>query len=224
MKILIIEDEEKLAISLKAGLKIQGNTVDIVTDGIAGENRILMSRNDYDVVILDLSLPGKNGFEICKNVRSMGATLPILILTARSSVNDKVLALESGADDYLVKPFALSELLARIHALVRRPHSSPPRILNIQNLSLNPETRVVTREGKTIKLTLKEFALLQYLMEHDNQVVTREEIFAHIWDFAENSPSNVIDAHMKNLRKKTGDDRSKDLIDTIRGVGYRIRG
>lgn len=224
MKILIVEDEEKLAISLKGGLKLKGNIVDIVADGIAGENRILMSRNDYDVVILDLSLPGRNGFDICRHVRSMGVTLPILILTARNSVSDKVAALDSGADDYLVKPFALSELLARIHALVRRPHPSHAPTLTIQNLSLDPETRVVMRAGKTIKLTLKEFALLQYLMEHDNQVVTREEIFTHLWDFAENSPSNVIDAHIKNLRKKTGDDRSKDLIDTIRGVGYRIRG
>lgn len=223
MKVLIVEDEDKLAQALKAGLKHEGYTVDIVEDGPRGENRILMCRGDYDIVILDLMLPGKNGFEICKHVRSVGVTLPILILTARDGIEDKVLALNSGADDYLVKPFSFDELLARMQALLRRPRESLPGMLQIADLVLNPTTRVVTRDEKTINLTLKEFELLQYLMRHPNQVMGREDIFAHLWDFADNSLSNVIDAHIKNLRKKIDEGYSKKLLETIRGVGYTIK-
>ena len=224
MKVLIVEDEDKLAQVLKSGLKLEGHTADTIEDGLRGATRILMCRNDYDVVILDLMLPGKNGFEICKSVRQMGVTLPILILTARGDIEDKVLALNSGADDYLVKPFAFNELLARLQALVRRPHESLPTLLKVQDVVLNPVTREVTRDGKVIDLTLKEFQFLQYLMEHANQVMGREEIFSHLWDFADNSLSNVIDAHIKNLRKKIDDGYSQKLLETVRGVGYRIKG
>ena len=223
MKVLIVEDEDKLAQALKSGLKHEGYTVDILEDGLRGENRILMCRNDYDIVILDLMLPGKNGFEICKHVRSMGVTLPILILTARDGIEDKILALNSGADDYLVKPFAFGELLARMQALLRRPLESLPELLQVADLILNPTTREVTRDGKQIELTLKEFELLQYLMRHPNQVLGREDIFAHLWDFADSSLSNVIDAHIKNLRKKIDEGYSRKLLETIRGVGYTIK-
>ena len=224
MKVLIVEDEAKLAAMLKAGLKLEGHTVDVIEDGLRGESRILMCRNDYDIVILDLMLPGKNGFEICTNVRNMGVTLPILILTARGDIEDKVLALNSGADDYLVKPFSFDELLARMQALLRRPHESLPTLLEVHDLVLNPVTREVTRDGKTIDLTLKEFQFLHYLMKHANQVMGREDIFAHLWDFADSSLSNVIDAHIKNLRKKIDDGHSQKLLETVRGVGYTIKG
>ncbi len=223
MKVLIVEDEEKLAQALKSGLKYEGYTVDVIEDGPRGENRILMCRNDYDIVILDLMLPGKNGFEICKSVRALGVTLPILILTARDGIEDKILALNSGADDYLVKPFAFGELHARMQALLRRPRESLPGILKLHDLVLNPSTREVTRGEKKIDLTLKEFELLQYLMRHPNQVMGREDIFAHLWDFADSSLSNVIDAHIKNLRKKIDEGYSKKLLETIRGVGYTIK-
>jgi DNA-binding response OmpR family regulator len=223
MKVLIVEDEEKLAEALKSGLKYEGFTVDILGDGLRGENRILMCRGDYDVIILDLMLPGKNGFEICKTVRSKGVTLPIIILTARDGTDDKILALNSGADDYLVKPFAFGELLARIRALLRRPRESLPGTLQLGDLVLNPTTREVTRDEKHIDLTLKEFELLQYLMRHPNQVMGREDIFAHLWDFADSSLSNVIDAHIKNLRKKIDEGFPKKLLETIRGVGYTIK-
>jgi DNA-binding response OmpR family regulator len=223
MKVLIVEDEEKLAEALKTGLKYEGFTVDVLGDGLRGENRILMCRGDYDVVILDLMLPGKNGFEICKTVREKGVTLPIIILTARDGIDDKILALNSGADDYLVKPFAFGELLARIRALLRRPRESLPELLQLNDLMLNPTTREVTRDGKHIDLTLKEFELLQYLMRHPNQVMGREDIFAHLWDFADSSLSNVIDAHIKNLRKKIDEGYAKKLLETIRGVGYTIK-
>jgi DNA-binding response OmpR family regulator len=223
MKVLIIEDEERLANLLMSSLKSEGHTVDIISDGLKGEIRILMCRKDYDVVILDLMLPGKDGFAICKSVREKGVVLPILVLTARGGIDDKVLALNSGADDYLVKPFAFSELLARIHALTRRPAEVLPTILEVRDLILNPVTRVVTRGGEVIELTLKEFEFLHYLMKHKNQVLGREDIFGHLWDFADNSLSNVIDAHIKNLRKKIDDGHSPKLLETIRGVGYTIK-
>jgi len=223
MHILIVEDEEKLAKALKIGLEEEGHAVDYLMDGKHGENRIVMCQHDYDLVILDLMLPGKNGFEVCKDVREMGVTLPIIILTARDSTEDKVLALDSGADDYLVKPFAFSELVARMRALLRRPREALPEELKIKDLTLNPATREVTRGGKPIRLTLKEFELLQYLMRHPNQVMEREDIFVHLWDFADTTMSNVIDVHIKNLRKKVDTGHREKLLETIRGVGYSIK-
>lgn len=223
MKILIVEDEVKLAEAIKEGLALEGHTVDTLDDGLRGETRILMCRNDYDVIILDLMLPGKNGFDICKNVRDHGVILPILILTARSSIDDKVLALNSGADDYMVKPFSIQELIARLHALLRRPQQTRPEVLRVRDLTLNPITREVIRGEERIDLTLKEFEFLLYLMKHVNQVMGREDIFSHLWDFADSSMSNVIDAHIKNLRKKIDDGHSHKLLETIRGIGYAIK-
>ena len=223
MKILIVEDEEKLAVGLKAGLEHEGFAVDYLTDGGKGETRIRTCRGDYDVVILDLMLPTKNGFEVCAEVRAAGVTLPILILTARDSVEDKVLALNSGADDYLVKPFAFDELVARVHALLRRPRETLPGELLAGDLRLDPLTREVFRGKEKIELTLKEFELLQYLMRHPNQVMGREDIFAHIWDFADTSLSNVIDVHIKNLRRKIDDKHDRKLLETVRGIGYTLK-
>lgn len=225
MRVLIIEDEEKLAKALKLGLEKEGFAVDYLLEGISGQQRIETYRNDYDVVILDLMLPGKNGFQVCAEARERGVTLPILILTARDAIEDKVLALDSGADDYLVKPFAFDELLARTRALLRRPKETLSNPLQIENLILDPSRREVYRNGNKIDLTLKEFELLHYLMRNPGKVFNREDIFSHLWDFADNSLSNVIDVHIKNLRRKIDDENNNEkLLETIRGVGYRIRG
>ncbi len=223
MKVLIVEDEEKLAIGLKSGLEHEGFTADYLTDGEKAETRIRTCRGDYDVIILDLMLPIKNGFEVCEDVRRAGVTLPILILTARDTIEDKVLALNSGADDYLVKPFSFDELVARLHALLRRPRETLPGELRAYDLTLNPVTREVYRGDERIDLTLKEFELLQYLMRHPNHVMGREDIFAHIWDFADTSLSNVIDVHIKNLRRKLDEKHDRKLLETVRGIGYTLK-
>lgn len=224
MKILIIEDEEKLAQSLKRGLEKEGYAADYVLDGEAGQRRIELCRNDYDLIILDLMLPKKDGFEVAKNVRAQNILNPILVLTARDTTEDKIAALDGGADDYLLKPFSFEELLARIRALLRRPEQTLPVELMVKNLSLNASTRRVLRNGKEVPLTLKEFGLLEYLMRHPNQVLSREQILDHLWDFAFDSFSNVVDVHVKNLRKKVDNGHHEKLLETIRGVGYRIKG
>lgn len=223
MRILIVEDEEKLAQSLKKGLEKEGFAVDYIMDGDAGERRIVVSHKDYDLVILDLMLPGKDGFQICRDVREQQITTPILVLTARDATEDKVTALDAGADDYLVKPFSFEELMARVRALLRRPEQALPNELVVKDLCLDTTTRKVTRKGKEINLTLKEFNLLEYLMRHADQVLTREQILDHLWDFAFDSFSNVVDVHVKNLRKKIDGNQHEKLLETIRGVGYRIK-
>jgi len=225
MRILVIEDEEKLAQSLKKGLERSGYAVDYLLDGEAGERRLEVSHGDYDLIILDLMLPRKNGFEVCQSVRARGITTPILILTARDMMNDKVNALDAGGDDYLVKPFSFDELLARIRALLRRPVAGLTAELCVADITLKPASREVTRGGKKVALTLKEFELLHYLMRHPGEVLNREDIYTHLWDFADNSLSNTIDVHVKNLRKKLGDHdhHDKKLVETVRGVGYRLR-
>jgi two-component system OmpR family response regulator len=225
MRILIVEDEEPIAHSLKLFLEKHGNAVDFLLDGKSGERRMATRRDDYDFLILDLTLPEKNGFEVCQSLRKLGITTPILILTGRNNVQDKVLALDSGADDYIVKPFSPEELLARIRAIYRRPVGSFVETLQVRDLTLDPGTREVHRDGKKIELTLKEFELLQYLMRHPDQAINREDLFAHLWDFSDNSLSNIIDAHMKNLRKKVDAEVEEDekLLETVRGIGYKIR-
>jgi DNA-binding response OmpR family regulator len=224
MRVLIVEDEEKLALSLKKGLEKSGYAVDYLLDGEAGERRLKTRHQDYDIVVLDLMLPGKSGFEVCRSLRDQGVTLPILVLTARDTVSDKVEALDSGADDYLVKPFSLEELLARMRAIHRRPNTVLEKELRVRDVVLNPNTREVHRGEEKINLTLKEFELLAYMMRHPNQVLNREDIFLHLWDFADNSLSNTIDVHIKNLRKKLGDKDHDRLVETVRGVGYKITG
>ena len=223
MRALIIEDEEKLAQSIKKGLERSGYAADYVLDGQSGEKRIMLYRSDYDVIILDLMLPEKNGFEVCRAVREAGITVPILILTARDMTDDKILALDSGADDYLVKPFSFEELLARLRALLRRPATTLPNDLRVGTLTLKLAEHEAYQSGVKLDLTLKEFELLHYLMRHHGTVVNREELYLHLWDFADNAMSNIIDAHVKNLRKKliTGS-AGATTIETVRGIGYRI--
>lgn len=222
MKLLIIEDDERLGQMLKAGFIREGYAVDYISDGETGERRAEMHHTDYDLMILDLVLPKKQGDEICRNVRQKGIFLPILILTAKSSTEDKVNLLDMGADDYLVKPFSFVELLARVRALARRPAKSLPAELKVADLVLNPATNKVFRGKTEIDLTLKEFRLLEYLMRHPDQVINRDQILDNLWDFNFSSFSNVVDVHMKNLRKKIGNDHSR-LLETIRGVGYRLK-
>lgn len=222
MRALIIEDEIKLAESLKKGLERSGYAADYVMDGEAGERRLELYHKDYDVVILDLMLPKKNGFEVCRSVREKGFTIPILILTARDMTDDKVLALDSGADDYLIKPFSLNELLARLRALLRRPAATLKNDLSLGTITMKVAEREVFQNGKKLDLTLKEFELLHYLMRHPGQAIGREDLYLHLWDFADNAMSNIIDAHVKNLRHKLGAGAEGTTIETVRGVGYRI--
>lgn len=224
MRILVIEDEEKLAKALKRGLDKEGYAVDYVTDGEQGQKRIELYQNEYDLIILDLMLPKKSGATVCRNVRKKGITTPILVLSAKGMVGDKTELLDLGADDYLVKPFSFDELVARIRALMRRPEELLPTILKTGKITLNTATRQVFVNGREVSLTLKEFVLLEYLMRSKGRVLTREQIFDALWDFANDSFSNVIDVHIKNLRKKLDDDsQNPRLLQTVRGVGYKIK-
>lgn len=222
MRILIVEDEEKLAKSIKTYLEKEGYAADIILDGETAERRIRMSRKDYDLVVLDLMLPKKGGYEVCKAVRAAKIDIPIIILTGKDSVEDKTSLLDSGADDYLTKPFHLPELSSRIRALLRRPKEVLPVEIKIHDLTLNATTRTVHRGEKLVSLTLKEFNLLEYLMRNVNQVLSRDQLTNHVWDFAFDSFSNIVDVHIMNIRKKIGDPNGK-IIETVRGVGYWIR-
>ncbi len=223
MRILIVEDNKKLAEVIKRGLEKEGFAVDYLTDGESGERRMLVNHNEYDLLILDVMLPLKDGVSVCKSLREKGISTPILMLTAKVATEDKVLGLDSGADDYLTKPFSFSELVARIKALLRRPSEPLPEELIAKDLVLNAVTRSVSRGSRKISLTLKEFMVLEYLMRHPNQAITREQLYDHAWDFAAVPFSNTIDVHLKNLRKKIDDGHAEKLLETIRGVGYRLR-
>ena len=226
MKILIVEDEKRLATTIKRGLKTKGYAVDLLHDGAEAKQRILMYRNEYDLIILDLMLPNLSGEEICKEVRDAGVVTPILILTARNELSTKVDLLNSGADDYMEKPFSFSELEARIGALLRRPHDSLPTELRSPegSIMLDRKTHTVTIYDANVPLTLKEFMLLEYFLRNPYTVITRDELLEHAWDFSFSSFSNVVDVHVKNLRKKLEAARTKARIETVRGVGYRFVG
>lgn len=230
MHLLIVEDEEKLAKALKKGLEIKGYAVDWLADSQKALNRILMYRKEYDLILLDLMLPGMDGAEITEKVRQADVTTPIIILTARNETEHKVDLLNKGADDYIVKPFSFDELLARINSVLRRPSVTKPVILTVGDVSMDTATRTVTKGGKEIPLTLKEFSLLECFMRQPGEVLTREKLFDHVWDFNALSWSNVLDVHMKNLRKKltygtdTNGKTSERFFETVRGVGYRLSG
>ncbi len=220
MKILIVEDNKKLAENIKQGLVQEGYAADVIEEGTAAERRILINRDEYDLVILDRMLPGKDGVSVCMSWRENGVVVPVLMLTALTTTDDKVVGLDAGADDYLAKPFAFKELLARIHALLRRPKQTFPDILSDRDISINTTTRTVTIKDKPISLTLKEFMVLEYMMRNVGKVVTRDELYSHAWDFADSSFSNTVDVHIKNLRKKIHDNGK--IIQTVRGVGYKM--
>ena len=225
MHILIVEDEERLAKALKKGLEMKGYAVDWLLDSAKALSRILLYRNEYDLVILDLMLPGIDGATITASVRAENVTVPIIILTARNETEHKVDLLNRGADDYVVKPFSFEELLSRINAVLRRPTSAKPVTLKVGPLQMDMATRTVKKQDEEIPLTLKEFSLLECFMRQPNEVLSREKLFDHVWDFNSLSWSNVLDVHMKNLRKKLGTHENGDqLFETVRGVGYRLAG
>jgi DNA-binding response OmpR family regulator len=224
MRILVVEDEDKIAEALSEGLTKKGFAVDVMKDGAEALSRLSLHRNDYDLVVLDLGLPGMSGAEVCREARAKEVTTPILILTGEDKVETKVDLLLSGADDYLVKPFSFEELLARIHALSRRPTDTKPAVLHVGDLELDPAAHRVKKDGAPLELTLKEFMLLEYFMRHPNEVVNREDLLTHLWDFNYESFSNVIDVHIKNLRRKLGSTGDDSILETVRGIGYRLRG
>ncbi|VAX36743.1 Two-component transcriptional response regulator, LuxR family [hydrothermal vent metagenome] len=221
MRILVIEDEKKISSFVERGLKEQHYAVDVAFDG--EEGLYMVDINPYDLILMDIMLPKKSGIEICKELREKKNNTPILMLTAKGSVNDKVLGLNAGADDYLSKPFSFSELLARIRALLRRQREEKVDYLRVADLELNMLNHNVQRGGKAIMLTNKEYGLLQYLMLNTNQVVTRTMISEHVWKESFDSFTNVIDVHIKYLRDKIDKGVDKKLLHTVRGAGYMIK-
>ena len=220
MRILVVEDERRIADFISRGLSEQGYAVDVAGDG---EGALLWPDvAEFDVIILDIMLPARDGIDVCRTLRRRGMRTPILMLTARDAVEDRVRGLDSGADDYLVKPFAFAELLARVRALTRREPAATGTALGVGDLILDTTTRDVSRDGKRIELTTKEYALLEYLLRHRNQVLTRTMIAEHVWNYEFDNASNVIDVHVRNLRRKIDDPFETKLISTVRGAGYRI--
>ena len=221
MRVLLVEDEPKLATFIEKGLAEESFLVDAVRDG---EHALEEARRTvYDVIILDLRLPGIDGFAVCREIRALGNQTPILILSARGLVEDRVRGLETGADDYLTKPFAFSELSARVRALLRRRQSATLLTLRVGDLALDPITRIVKRGTRRVDLTQKEFALLDYLMRHAGHVVTRAMIAEHVWDFNFDRLTNVIDVYINHLRNKIEGPAEPRLIHAVRGSGYVIR-
>lgn len=221
MKILLVEDNIKLSKSIKQGLEQEGFAVDCLYDGPMAESRLKMSGEEYDVVILDRMLPGKDGISVCKALRGVGVTVPIIMLTALDTTGDKVEGLDAGADDYLAKPFEFSELVARLHALLRRPKNLSADTVELGDIVLDTTNKIVKYKGKEITLTLKEFMVLEYLVRNSGKVISRDTLYSHAWDFADSSFSNTVDVHIKNLRKKLKDNGK--IIQTVRGLGYKIQ-
>jgi two-component system copper resistance phosphate regulon response regulator CusR len=218
MKILIVEDEQKTGDYLKQGLSEAGFVADLARDGVDGLHLALT--DDYDLVVLDVMLPRLDGWQVLREIRQKGKHLPVLFLTARDQVEDRVKGLEFGADDYLVKPFAFSELLARVRALLRRGRTSEPELLQVADLELDLLRRRVTRAGKRIDLTAKEFALLELLLRRQGEVLPRSLIASQVWDMNFDSDTNVIEVAVRRLRAKIDDDFEPKLIRTVRGMGY----
>ncbi|MEJ0000622.1 MAG: response regulator transcription factor [Verrucomicrobiota bacterium] len=220
MRILLVEDEEKVSRFVVRGLKAESYAVDAVGDAVAG--RDYLASYGYDLVILDLNLPGPSGTELLQHIRSGNTTVPVLILTARDSVEDKVRNFERGADDYLTKPFAFAELLVRIKALLRRGPVDRSSVLHVEDLRLNRTTHTVARKDSAIDLTAKEFALLEYLMVNAGRVLSRTMIIEHVWDQSFEGLTNIVDVYIRQLRRKIDEEHELKLIRTVRGVGYSI--
>lgn len=219
MRILVVEDEHKIANSIKQGLEQEKYAVDLAYDGNLGLD--LAVGEEYDVIILDRLLPGIEGVSLLKQIRKKNIHTPVLFLTAKGQVEDKVEGLDAGADDYLVKPFAFSELLARVRVLTRRPKNSTGSILKVNDLTLDPLVFEVQRSGLKINLSSKEFSLLEYLMHHPNRTIKKEQIIAHVWDYDSDVLPNSVEVYIKHLRDKLG---KPNLIHTVRGFGYKIGG
>jgi heavy metal response regulator len=221
VSLLVIEDERKIRDFLRRGLEEEGYTVEVAADGEIGLE--LASGQAYDLIILDLLLPGRDGLDVCRALRGQGKATPVLMLTARDTVSDRVAGLDIGADDYLTKPFAFEELLARIRALLRREHALRPTVLRIADLALDPATRAVTRGERTVELTTREYQLLYLLMRHPGQILSRVTIEERVWGYDSTAGSNVVDAYIRLLRRKIDSGQSKKLIFTVRGAGYVLK-
>jgi DNA-binding response OmpR family regulator len=221
MRVLVVEDERRLASIIKRGLIEEGYAVDAVFDG--EEAQYMAETTSYDIIILDIMLPKKDGIAVCKDLRAQKINTPILMLTARDSVEDRVKGLDSGADDYVIKPFAFSELLARIRALMRRESLSKTPKIQVGDLLLDTLTREAWRGERKIDLTTKEYSILEYFMSHPNMVITRTMLEENAWDYEYDSMSNIIDVYIRRLRRKIDGDENDSLIQTVRGAGYRLK-
>src|SRR5437899_12596228 len=221
MRVLVVEDELRMASLIRRGLVAEGLAADVAPNG---EDALWMAEaHEYDAIVLDVLLPGLNGFETCGRLRANGVWAPVLMLTARDAVEDRVEGLDNGADDYLVKPFAFAELLARLRALVRRGEPERPIVLSVGDLTLDPATREVRRGGAVIALSTKEFALLEIFMRRPGEVLSRLYLLAHAWDFAYDARSNVVDVYIRRLRRKIDEPFGRRSLETVRGAGYRLR-
>ncbi len=216
----MVEDQKKMVAYIRKGLENKSFSVDFAYDGQEGEKIALYG--EYDLIILDVMLPKKDGIEVCRLLRKSNINTPILMLTAKDSIDDRIMGLDSGADDYLIKPFAFGELLARIRALLRRPPSKDPEILKSQDISVDNSTLEVRKGNNLLELTLKEYSVLEYLLRNKGRILNREQIIDHCWDFAYDSFSNIVDVYIKRLRKKL-DDKNEKYIETIRGLGYKFK-
>ena len=220
MRILVVEDDRKVAAFIQRGLEAEGHAVDVLHDGAdAGAQAHSI---EYDAAVLDLMLPGRSGFQVLRDIRAKKAELPVIILTAKDSLDERVAGLDSGADDYMVKPFALAELSARLRAILRRGQPHETR-LRVADLELDVDRRVVTRGGRRIDLKPREYALLEFLMRNSDRPVTRSLIIEHVWDIHFDSISNVVEVHINSLRNKLDRGFDRPLIHTVRGVGYMLR-
>ena len=221
MRLLVVEDEKKVAGFIKKGLEEEGYAVDVAYDGELGLAMAL--DRVHDAIILDVNLPRMDGLSVLKQLRKQKVTTPVLLLTVRATIEDKVIGLDSGADDYLTKPFAFHEFVARVRALIRRRAEAEPAILQVADLRLDPSQRLVLRGDEKIDLTPKEFSLLDYFMRNPGRVLTRTMIAEHVWDYDFDTMTNVIDVYVNYLRKKIDPNREQSLIQTVRGVGYVLR-
>ena len=221
MKVLVIEDERKIASFLRKGLEAQGFVVDHVANG--DEGYALATTQPYDAAVLDIMLPGRDGLSILRNLRERKISLPVILLTARSELNERLEGLNLGADDYLTKPFHIEELIARLHAVTRRAAGASQSILAVADLKMNLLTRDVTRNGTAIELTAREFSLLEHLMRSPGRVLTRVEICERVWDYNFDPGTNLVEVYIQRVRKKVDESCANKLIETIRGVGYRIK-
>jgi two-component system OmpR family response regulator len=221
MRMLVVEDEPRMASLIRRGLVAEGLSADIAG---SGEDALWMAQaHEYDAIVLDVMLPGMNGFETCSRLRAEGIWSPVLMLTARDSVDDRVAGLDTGADDYLAKPFAFAELLARLRALVRRGEQERPPVLEVGDLRLDPARREVRRGESEISLSAKEFALLETFMRRPGEVLSRLHLLEHAWDFAYENRSNVVDVYVRHLRRKIDEPFGRRSLETVRGAGYRLR-
>jgi DNA-binding response OmpR family regulator len=221
MRILVVDDDRRLCSVIKRGLLEETYAVDIAYDGEEGE--YMAEVNPYDLIILDIMMPKKDGIEMCKELRSKRINTPILMLTAKDAVEDRVRGLDAGADDYMVKPFSFNELLARVRALLRREAITKSPEIKLGDLVLNTLTREVRRGDRLIELTTKEYVILEYFMHHHNVVVTRTMLEEHAWDYDFDSLSNLIDVYIRRLRRKLDDNENESVLQTVRGAGYRLK-